>query len=105
MTSPSIPKPTPASALPSITYAGGATNGVATMVPPADLLPSITAAITKACTAIPPGRNAALVAVADQRGANVAAVQRVNDHVTVVAWLGKSWGKPLEGGASVMASW
>jgi len=90
---------------PPIPYAGGASNGVAVVRPPDDLLPSITAAITKACTAIPEGRTAALVAVADRKGANVAVVQRIGGNVTVMGWLGKSWGEPLEGGVSVMASW
>lgn len=105
MSSISNPKPTPAPALPSVTYAGGASNGVATVRPPEELLPSITAAVTRACQSIPAGRTAALVAVADRKGANVAVVQKIGDHVTVMGWLGKSWGKPIEGGASVMASW
>jgi hypothetical protein len=102
---PTAPSTTQAPTTSVVTYAGGASNGVATVAPPEVLLPSITAAVTKACQSIPAGRTAALVAVADGKGANVAVVQKLGDHVTVMGWLGKSWGQPVEGGASVMASW
>ncbi|MBZ4284242.1 hypothetical protein LAJ55_15670, partial [Streptococcus pneumoniae] len=37
-------------------YAGGALSGVAMEIPPALVLPSITAAVAKAVAAIPPGK-------------------------------------------------
>jgi hypothetical protein len=103
-TSPALSPLAPATK-PVIAYAGGASAGVAVMAPPEALLPSIAAAVAKACEAIPAGRTGALVAIADTKGANLAVVQRIGTHVEIMGWIGKSWGEPIAGGASVHASW
>jgi hypothetical protein len=73
------------------TYPLGATNGVAMNTPPEILLPSITAAVKQAATAIPDDKRGALVGVVCPTGVNLAVVSRLGDDVTVTAWLGKTW--------------
>ena len=90
---------------PVISYAGGATIGVATMAPPDILLPTIMSSIEKACAAIPANQSGAMVALVDTKGANVAVVQKIGSNVKVMGWLGRTWGAPIAGGASIMASW
>ncbi len=93
-----------------MTYAGGASNGVAMVVPPAELIPSITEAVNKAMAAIPAGCSGALVAIVTPKGTNLALAQKVGDHVRVTAWMGKTWG-PTPGepswdyGAAATVTW
>ena len=84
---------------PAVTYPLGASNGVAMSSPPEILLPSITAAVKKAATAIPDGKHGALVGVVCPTGVNLAVVSRLGDSVTVTAWLGKSWNAKAPGAA------
>lgn len=100
-----LPTNTLGATTPVISYAGGATNGVATMTPPDILLPTIMSSIEKACATIPAGQTGAMVALVDTKGANVAVVQKVGSNVKVMGWLGRTWGAPIAGGASIMASW
>lgn len=90
--------PKPSSAPTNTIYAiPAATSGVAMNPPPLDKLPSIIAAIDKACAVIPSNQNVALVAVATSDGktteANLAAVARVGGSFRVSAWIGRSWGE------------
>lgn len=106
MTSLSVPiVPTSLGVTAPIQYAGGASVGVATMPPPDILIPSIMSSIEKACMSIPAGQSGAMVALADTKGANIAVVHKVGNNVKVMGWVGKSWGAPIAGGASIMASW
>lgn len=104
-TAPTVPYVTLPSAALGYTYMAGGTNGVAISTPPEILIPTLTASIEKACAALPSGRSGAIVALADTRGVNAAIVQKLGDHVRVVGWVGKSWGAPIAGGASIHASW
>ena len=61
----------------TVTYAGGATNGVAMNSPADYLLPSISASIAKAMTAVPASKSGALVAIVTPKGCNLAVVQKV----------------------------
>lgn len=92
------------------TYAGGASAGVATNLPPEYVLPSITAAVNKAAASIPAGRTGALVTIFTPKGANLAVVSKVGEHVKVTAWIGKSWvpkpGEPAwDYGAAATVVW
>lgn len=86
-----------------------ATTGVAMNPPPPERLPSIMAAIDKACAVIPADKNVALVGIAtkkdDRTEVNAVLVTRVNDSFKTSLWFGRSWepGKPgsSEVGASV----
>jgi hypothetical protein len=96
--------------MPPVVYAGGASNGVAMNIPPAELIPSITEAVNKAMAAIPAGATGALVAIYTPKGANLALAQKVGEHVKVTAWLGKTWApKPGEAawdyGAAATVTW
>lgn len=92
------------------TYAGGASNGVAVNVPAEYLLPSITAAVNRAVSAIPPDKKGALVTIFTPAGANLAVAEKFGDHVKVTAWIGKKWG-PAPGepgwdyGAAATVTW
>ena len=88
---------TKVSATPPTTYlVSGVTNGVATVAPPLDMMPSIMGAIDKACLSIPADKHVAVVGVVTnkdgEKRANGAIVARVGDHFKVATWLGKSWG-------------
>ena len=78
-----------------MTYAGGATNGVAMNSPADYLLPSISASIAKAMTAVPASKSGALVAIVTPKGCNLAVVQKVGNNFEVNAWIGKTWGPKL----------
>lgn len=80
-------------------------SGVQFAVPPADLLPSISAAIDAAVRAIPPGKRGALVAVANERGANAAVVAKVGGAWEVQAWVGKQWDAGTTYGAALRRVW
>lgn len=77
-------------ALPSVS------SGVAMNPPPLAMLPSITAAVSKACESIAPGKHVALVGITTQKdgvaSANLALVARVGSSFTVTGWIGRSWG-------------
>ena len=91
---------------PPSVYPLGAAAGVAMNAPASELLPSISAAIAKAATAIPAGHTGALVGVICPTGTNLALVKRIGDDVTVTAWLGRTWGVggAWDYGASVLIS-
>ncbi len=80
-----------------------ATAGVAMNAPALNQLPSISAAIAKACESIPPGKNGALVAVAGANGVNLALVSKIGEDLAITAWIGRSWKKDAatEWGAEV----
>jgi hypothetical protein len=106
MTDPATPIILP----PSITYAAGASNGVAMMAPPSALMASITSEITKAMAEVPAGSKGALVAVTSKNAdgtfnANLAVVSKVGEHVKVMAWMGKSWPAKATYGAATQITW
>lgn len=74
-------------------------------VPPGPIAAMIKSQVHQVLAEIPDGKNGALVAVGTAEGINLAVAHRTGDHFTVVAWIGKSWTGPLDGGASVRATW
>jgi hypothetical protein len=96
---PTLPSPSTTTGAGVVPYAGGSASGVAMVVPPEYVLPSITAAVNRAMAAVPADRTGALVTIFTPKGANLALAQRVGDHVKVTAWVGKTWApKPGEPG-------
>lgn len=83
------------------------TKGVALVEPPEDRIGPIMQAVAKAVAELPPGTNGALVAVANETGANLAVVSKLpdSDALYVQAWVGKRWDGPLEYGAAVRVTW
>lgn len=72
---------------------------------PADLSDSIARALAHAMTLIPADKNAALVAVATEKGGNLVLAARTDDGtVQAQAWIGKSgWNGPIRKGLEVGA--
>lgn len=77
------------------------TRGVSFTPPPADLLPSIKAAIDTAVATIPSGKRVAAVSVFNRNGANAAIVGRVGERWEVYSWIGKKWDADLDYGVAV----
>jgi hypothetical protein len=89
-----VPTSTPSSAPSGTLYAlPSATTGVAMNPPPLTLLPSISAAVAKACESIPKDKHGALVAIGTANGVNLAVVGKIGDDFAVTAWIGRSWKK------------
>ena len=80
-------------------------SGVAMNAPPASLMDAVTKQVKDAVATLPPGAKGALVGIATTKGVNLALVSKVNNHVDVTAWVGKSWGTPVNGGAAVQVHW
>jgi hypothetical protein len=73
---------------------------------PGPIASSIKSAVHDALRLIPPDKNGALVAVATENGVNLAVAHRSGSgNFEVAAWIGKSWGEALSGGAAIRASW
>lgn len=79
--------------------------GVQFRTPPSGLLTSIRAELDKSLAALPTNATGALVGVATERGVNAAIVTRLGTGWDVAAWIGKSWGEPISGGATVRKVW
>lgn len=75
--------------------------------PPTGLSASIAKAVSDAAAQIPAGMSGGLVAVATDKGVNLAVVQRFGHKVEVMGWIGKSgWSsKGAEVGAQIKAVW
>lgn len=81
-------------------------KGVAMNPPPAAILVTVNQMVADAVKSLPAGASGALVGIATKHASgqinvNLALTKKVRDNVTIVGWLGKSWGVPVEGGAAV----
>ena len=81
-------------------------GGVAMNAPPASILADVHRLVADAMKDIPADSHGALVGIATRKSdgrvnVNLAIATKVGSHVTVVGWLGKSWGQPIEGGTAV----
>lgn len=95
--------------LPPVTPTGDLYKGVEMQVPPASIMPSISAALAKAVAEIPFDRKGALMGIVTERGVNLAVVHRVGRDFAVSAWIGRSWvgpsGAAYECGAQAKLTW
>jgi len=80
-------------------------TGVVFNQPPDHLIPDISASIQRAVAALPQGKSGAIVGVATDAGVNAAVVAKLNETWTVQAWVGKTWGGSVTGGAQILATW
>lgn len=78
---------------------------VAMVPPPAYLLADTSRFVTEAVAALPNGEKGRLTWIATTKGVNLALVDKVNDHVNVTAWIGKSWGQPIAAGVAGEVHW
>jgi hypothetical protein len=78
-------------------------KGVAFNRPPIEVFEQTNQMIHHAVSQIGKGDKFLFVAVATTKGTNVAAVQKLGDHVEIVEYIGKTWGEPLSAGVS--AAW
>lgn len=68
--------------------------------PPAAMLGAVSKMVTEAMANIPDGERGQLIGIATRAAdgsvnVNLALAQRVNGHVDIIAFAGKSWGTPL----------
>lgn len=86
-----------------------AAPGVQTNAPPAEYMEQTTALISKAVAQLGADEKGALTWVAskqgDEIGVNLAIVSKVNEHVTVLGWVGKEWGEPIAAGIAGRITW
>jgi hypothetical protein len=80
-------------------------KGVAMNPPPPSILAVVTKQVQDAVANLPADGKGALVGIATTKGVNLAVVAKVNTHVNVTAWIGRSWGDPIEGGAATQIHW
>ncbi len=82
------------------------TSGVQFNAPPAGPIAEAAMRITSdALAQLPPNANGGILAIATTKGVNAVIVHRLNDHFKVAGWVGKTWGQPIEAGASLVATW
>ena len=79
--------------------------GVQFKTPPSQFMQTIQAELDRSLAALPAGAQGALVGIATAAGVNAAIVTRVGPGWDVAAWIGKSWGEPVVGGALVRKTW
>jgi len=91
-------------ALPS---APSSAPGVAYTLPtPGALSASIDRAVKEALATVPAGRRGTILVEVDTvKGVNVVVANKVNDHVEVVAWVGKHWDAGMKAGAAGRIVW
>lgn len=81
-------------------------TGVQMTAPPAEFVTEMNESITRFVDAtIKADERGGLIAVASTRGVNLVVVQRTGTRSEVVAYIGKQWNKPLEGGIYWRQRW
>lgn len=80
-------------------------GGVEMQSPPAVYLEDTTQMISDAVAHLGPNDRGILTWVASTAGVNLALVNKINGHVDVAAWVGKSWNAPLEAGIVGRVHW
>lgn len=77
--------------------------------PPEHLIPDLQHSINNALSTLRADQRGALILVGTKDGDtvkfNAAIVARIDEHWAVEAWMAKSWGQSVSGGATVQASW
>lgn len=73
--------------------------------PPGPIAEAAMRITNEALSALPPGAKGGIFGIATTKGMNAVIVHKLNDHFRVAGWVAKSWGQPIEAGASVVMSW
>lgn len=79
--------------------------GVAMNVPPPEYLSDTTQIIADAVAQLGPNDRGIMTWVATTKGVNLALVDKINDHIDVIAFIGKDWGHPVEAGLVGRVHW
>jgi hypothetical protein len=81
--------------------------GVELAPPPAIVYSQIAESVEAFAQTLRPNEQGGLIGIATTKGVNVAIVQRIGGHSTIVGWVGKrsGWGAPLEGGLAWKLRW
>lgn len=82
-----------------------AMRGVVMNAPPQEVLAQTNTMIRDAVAQLGKDERGVLTWIATTEGVNLALVQKVNDHVEVFGYVGKSWGKPLAAGIAARLHW
>lgn len=80
------------------------TPGVEVRSPPVEYIDSTRTVIRDALRELGDNRGV-LTWVLTDKGVNLAIVDKINEHVAVSAWIGKSWGAPISAGIVGQATW
>lgn len=81
-------------------------SGVVMNPPPHQFIDAVNQSITEFVNAtLRPGDRGGIVAVGTTKGVNLAVVQRVGSGGEIVAYVGKTWGEPIEGGLLWRQRW
>ena len=77
-------------------------GGVAMNAPPAAILSEVSDMVTTAMADVPPDAHGQLVGIATEIdgtiAVNLALAVRATTTVEILAWVGKSWGRPIKAG-------
>jgi hypothetical protein len=79
--------------------------GVSFTEPPAEIFPSVMAAVHEAIGQLSPDARGAMIGVVNTHGANAVVVAKLTYGFEVQAWIGKSWSGPMDYGANVIKEW
>lgn len=73
--------------------------------PPGPIMAEVNRLALDAAEALPPGAQGGVFGIVTEHGANAVIVHKVRDNFTVMGYIGKQWGKPLEYGAAAVVTW
>jgi len=79
--------------------------GVSFTEPPAEIFPSVMAAVHEAIGKLSPEARGAMIGVVNTHGANAVVVAKMPHGWAVQAFIGKSWSGPVDYGANVIKEW
>lgn len=79
--------------------------GVAFHAPPGPILGAAMRVVEEAAKDVEPGHGTFMVDIETDKGWNAAVVHKVNTRWVVGAWMGKTWGTEVTGGAVIRGSW
>ena len=80
-------------------------GGVEMRPPPAVYLDQTSSLIADAVQRLGKDERGVITWVVTTKGLNLAVVDKINDHVTVTAWIGRHWGEPIEAGIAGCVQW
>jgi len=61
--------------------------------------------VAKFVNTLPPNTRGGLATVATNKGVNAVLFTKINDKVEIDAWIGKTWGEPIEAGVAAKIIW
>lgn len=80
-------------------------KGVVMSSPPLEVYAKTNTMIRDAVASLGENEHGALVWVATTEGVNIAVVHKVNSNMDITAYVGKTWGAPLQAGIAARIHW